>query len=396
MGKIRIEGDVAPGFEPLRRAFEENFSQRNEVGAAICVYRDGKRVVSLWGGDADRSSGQQWQRDTLTVVFSTTKGLVATCFAILVDRGQLELDAPVAQYWPAFGNNGKESITVRQLLNHRAGLAAHETRLSIDDFLDDPQKVRQALENQRPGRAEQAYGATAWGAFVGELFHQATGTTVGQFLAQEVAKPLGAEVYIGLPRELEERVARLQVVGSNEFLEILPTVALRRNTDGRVFRRLLFGKKSLTRRAIAYPYMGPQRTARMNDPRLRRAELPWASGVASAEGLARVYAALANGGTLDGVQLMKASTIKPLYERQSWSNRDGVMQKPIGFAQGFQKEQLHLLSPNIETFGHYGAGGSFGFADPKANLSVAYLMNRMDWRIRSERGLAICQAVYAS
>ena len=395
----QIHGQTAPGFERVAEVFRENFKKRGEVGASVFAYVRGEPVVDLWAGYADQASQRPWERDTLVVTFSTTKGLVASCLLALSDRGALDVDRPVAEYWPAFAQAGKAAITVRQLLNHRSGLATIERPLTLDDF-EAPERVSAALEAQEPlwtPNSTQGYHAISWGPYAGELFRHVAGERLGSFMRREIGEPFGADVYLGLPPDLDERVATLYPVRKRDALvHILPRMVGSRSVDGRVFRSVLIRPKTRAGRAFrSNPSMGPKLLGAMNEPRLRRLELPWANLHASAKGLARAYAPLAHGGEWEGRRLVRAETIEQVTPRQTWSERDEVLQKPIGFSQGFCKDELHLISPNPRAFGHTGMGGSTAFADPDAQLSFGYVMNRMDFRVRSPRCIALCNAIYA-
>ncbi len=392
-----VEGTVAAGFEPVRDVFEASFRAGREIGAGFCATRNGEVVVDLWGGLADRQTGRPWSADTPTVAFSTTKGMVALMFTMLAERNQIELDAPIARYWPAFAVNGKQDIRVRQLLNHRAGLSAIDQPLTLDDFAH-PERVEEALIAQeplwQPGQ-EQGYGATAFGAFGQALFRRVAGRTLGTYFADEVTGPLGVEAWLGMPEGRVSETATLYPYGRRTlFGRVIPTLLGRRNAEGRMFRRAVLRHRTTSGRALTNPTMGAGGFRRLNEPRYKTLELPWMNGIFTARALARIYGALANGGALDGVRLLSPESIAPVMRRQSWSERDRVLQKPLGFSQGFCKDELHLFSPNVEAFGHAGAGGSLGIADPRAGVSIGYVMNRLDWRLRSPRSVALCHALY--
>ncbi len=389
-----VHGTVAPRFEPVRAVFAEGFRARGELGASLCVWHRGELVVDLWGGLRDRDERGVWDADTLGTVFSATKGILAICLLMLADRGELDHDARVAHYWPEFAANGKGEITVRQLLNHRSGLSAIDRPLTLDD-LESPERLAAAIVAQRPlfpPGTDQAYGAIAFGITGGELFRRVAGESAGTFLAREVAGPLDAEVYLGLPEELEPRVATLYPVARGERLRRIPAALLSlRSVEGRIFRRALV-RGTVANRAFRNPKeLGPFGLGNFNLPRVHRMELPWANAIASARGLARIYAALlqprADGG------LVRPETLALVRPRGSESVRDLVMQKPLGFALGFVKDEPHLFSKNPAAFGHPGAGGSLGWADPDAGLAIGYVMNRMDFHVRSPRAVALCHAV---
>lgn len=392
-----ISGRVAPGFEPVRRALEENFEKRGEWGCSLCVWHDGEIVVDLWGGLRDRKVGLPYTSNTITTCFSTIKGMVALCFLLLADRGKLDYDAPVARYWPGFAQHGKEDISVRTLLNHRGGLIGLSEDFVIDDLEQHPERITELLEQQRPLWApgtDQGYHAITYGLYAHELFRRIAGTTLGKFLASEVAEPLGADVYLGLPAELEPRVGKIHPVTARErALEIVPKALIGRGIEGRVFREVLLRRDAA--KAFAYPSeLGPQGLHNFNTRRVHALELAWGNGLASGRGLARVYAALANGGELDGVRLVRPETLAEPQRRQSWTECDRVLRKPLGWSVGFLKEEPHMFSPNAESFGHSGAGGSLGWCDPKAKIGFGYVTSKMSPHVRSPRALALCHALY--
>lgn len=393
---LSVHGMVRPGFEAVEAAFRENFERRGEVGAAVCAWHDGEIVVDLWGGLADRDSERPWEEDSLGVIFSSTKGLVALCLLMLADRGKLDYDRAVADYWPEFAARGKEEITVRTLLNHRAGLSVVDEPKSLEAWCD-PAQIGATLSGQRPVWTpdhDQGYGAVATAVYAAELFRRIAGRSVGNFLAEEVARPLDADVHIGLPEQLEPRVATLYParLGFRD-LGLLTEILTGRTTEGRL-GRAFFNRRSIPRRAFANPDMGRRGVDVFNDAGVHQLEIPWAGGIASARGLAKVYAALAAGGTLEGTRLCDPESIEPLKQRQSWAERDRVLCKPLGFSQGFIKEECHVFAPEEQAFGHSGMGGSLGLADPDRRIAFGYVMNRMDIRVRSPRCLALCHALY--
>jgi CubicO group peptidase (beta-lactamase class C family) len=396
--KVAVEGTVAAGFEEVRRVFEENFARRGECGASLCVWHEGAVVVDLWGGLRARKRKLAWERDTLATVFSTTKGLVALCFLMLADRGKFDYDAPVAEYWPEFGHGDKQDITVRTLLNHRSGLVGIDEPITLDMIENEPDEVARILAEQTTHwepDTDQGYHGVTYGLYAAELFRRLTGETIGSFLAREVAGPLGADVYIGLPPELEDRVATNYSAGPREVaFGVIPKLLFDyKGTEGKVFRQVVAGKD--TAKAFANPKeLGPQGVRNFNSPRVHQMELPWGNGIGNARGLCRVYTALANGGSIDGVKLVERGSLEPVYERQSWTERDRVLRKPIGWSQGFVKEESDMFGPNRTSFGHPGAGGALGWCDPTARLAIGYALNKMDYRIRSLRTLALSKAIY--
>lgn len=394
---MEIHGHTSEGFGAVRQVFAENFERRGELGASVCVWHEGQKVVDLWGGHLDLDRTRDWQEDTMSMVFSSTKGLVALCFLLLADRGEMSYDDPVAKYWPEFAAAGKSGITIRTLLNHRAGLFAVDRAFALADLEDDPQKVATILAEQKPkwpaGRAQGYHGVT-YGLYAAELFRRIAGQSLGAFLAEAIAGPLHADVYLGLPEEHHGRVSDLHsVTGRDKLLKIVPRLLFHRGTEGRVFRQVAMGKE--TGQAFAYPAeLGPQGIDNFNRPEVRRMELPWANAFANARGLARVYAALACGGQIDKIRLVRTGSLKPLHARQSWSEQDRILRKPLGWSQGFLKEEDHMFSPNPESFGHPGAGGALGWSDPVAKVAIGYVPNKMAIHIRSPRARALASAVY--
>jgi len=392
-----IGGFVQPGFEGVREAFEDNFRHRGEVGAAYCVHYRGECVVDLWGGEADPTTGRPWAPDTPMVVFSATKGMAALRLLQLTEQGRFDPDAPVASYWPGFERAGKQGITGRMILNHRAGLSALDQPLTLADFEGDHRRVREAMEAQAPlwtPGTDQGYAACSYGAFVGELHRRvADGQSGGEGFAEAIAEPLGLDAWIGAPDDAIGRAARLIPGGRRALLtRQLPTLLTRPNDEGRLYRRIL-RKRSDTRRAFENPHMEGRFEA-LNDPANLRRELPWMGALTTARALSRMYAAVV--GELAGLRLVSPDSVQGLVPRQSWSDRDRVIRKPLGWSQGFVKEQDGMFGPGTAAFGHPGAGGPLGWADPEAELAIGYVMNRMDWRIRSPRARALTHATYAA
>ncbi len=392
---VEVQGTTAKGFDRVREVFEKNLSKRREVGAAFCVRLYGEPIVDLWGGVADATTGRVWEADTPAVVFSATKGMAALRMLQLTDQGVFDPDAPVADTWQAFGRNGKERITGRVLMNHRGGLAALDTPLTLSDFADPRGKVHDALIDQRPiwePDTDQGYHACSYGPYVSELHHQLTGEALGEAFRAHVSGPLDADVWIGAPDEVIGRVARMIVIDPKTLLtRHIPTALFRRSHEARLYRRL-FRPGSEVHRTFTNPSMGPERLGAVNDPATVRMELAWMGALATARGLSKVYAGML--GPVDGTRLVSEEAVRPLHRRQTWSTRDRIIQKPLGWSQGFLKDERRLFSPNSASFGHAGAGGPVGWADPVTGLSIGYVMNRMDWRIRSPRCVALCRAVY--
>ena len=379
-----IHGHCDPRFARVRDAFARNFAERGEIGASFCAIVGGRPVVDLWGGFADPAAGRPWAADTLVMVHSSTKGAAALCAHVLASRGALDVDFPVARYWPEFAAAGKERIPVRMLLSHRAGLAAIDRSLRPRDGLDWNTMVGALAEqapNWEPGTAH-GYHAVTFGWLVGEVVRRISGRSLGRFFRDEIAGPLGLDFWIGLPAELDSRVAR-----------ITPPPAADPSDP---FGAALLDKDSLTRRAFMNPstlfFAGGAEFARQ----LRAAEIPAANGMANARGLAGMYAPLAEGGG----RLVDAETLARMSAVES-DGPDRILIHATRFAQGFMKSidggPLHRawLGPNQAAFGHVGAGGSLGMADPIAGVAIGYAMNRMGpGLLLNERGQSLVDAVY--
>jgi len=393
-------GSYADGFAPVAECFAAQIAAGREVGAALSVYRRGRPIVDLWGGTADSKAQRPWQRDTRVIVFSVTKGLAAMAMHLLADRGAFDWDQPVIDHWPAFAAASKDAITIRQLLNHRAGIPCIDTPLSMDDCTSPERrdKVRAALESQAPLWApgeRQAYHAVSYGLYVAELFERIAGEPMGPYLRREWFDVVGSDAHLGTPASEDARQAALYGPSMAARLAKLAALAAwdPHAPEARIARTMT-KKSSVIRRAFANPNPGPRGALAYNDIAVRRASLAWASATASADGIARAYLPFASSGRYEQRALIKPETLAPLHARQSWSMRDGTLQKPLGWSQGFLKEQRHVFCPNPESYGHAGMGGSLGWCDPVDEIALGYVMNKMDWRVRSPRCLALCRSLY--
>jgi CubicO group peptidase (beta-lactamase class C family) len=378
-----ISGSCDARFARVRDVFADSFAARLETGASVAVTVDGRTLVDLWGGSADAAGTRPWQRDTIVNLYSTTKGLAALCAHLLVDRGELDLDAPVARYWPEFAAAGKESIRVRHLLCHQAGLAAIRRPYTTDDFYDWGLTTRTlAAETPwwEPGTAH-GYHALTFGHLVGEVVHRISGKSLGAFFRDEVAKPLGADLHIGLAASEDARVAELIPPPADAIAAATSAAASGPNLE-------------LVARVLGNPAVNPLDT---RTRAWRGAEIPAANGHGNARSVARVYAALACGGQVDGVAMLRAEAIAIASSVQT-SGVDLVLQFPISWGLGYiVNADKELYGPNPHSFGHTGYGGSFGFADPDARISVGYAMNRMAATLAGEpRGAALVEAVYSA
>jgi CubicO group peptidase (beta-lactamase class C family) len=375
---VTINGQVAPGFERVADTFAANFERDDgyrEIGASFAAYRGEQLVADLWAGSRDERRQIPWTRDTLVNVWSATKGVTALALAVLVDRGRIDYAAPVVRYWPEYAEGGKEETTVSQLLSHQAGLPGFTEPTPLTDFYDWD-RVASRLARQapmwRPGE-KNAYHAMTFGFLAGELVRRASGKSVGRFLAENVAGPLKADVFIGLPEAEEHRVAPLVASANQQPFDLaaMPPEA---------------------RAGVTNPDMKPTLP---NDRAWRAAEIPAGNGHASALGLARLYAMAAGGGTFDGVTLMSPKTVAALNTVQTERVDLGVGIAPRWRNGVCGNAMDDMFGTNPEAFGHPGWGGSFGCADTDARIAVGYVLNQMgDRAIGDPRGTALTHALY--
>jgi CubicO group peptidase (beta-lactamase class C family) len=352
------EGYVAPGYEPVREAFERNFTERGELGAAFAAYRHGEPVVDLWGGIADRASGRPWREDTLQLIYSGTKGLVALCVLMLIDRGALRLDGPVNRHWPEFG---KPEILVRHIVSHTARLPGIDTPITAADLIDD-RRMAAILADQAPSadpRAALCYHALTYGWLCGELIRRVDGRSVGTFFAEEVAGPLGAEFWIGLPEEHEPRVTTL---------ELAPDWGLKAPRGPEDFAR-----DPLLKSVWGNPLVFERATFFWNDRALHAAEMPGANGIGAARSVAKIYGSLATGGS----PLLSEDTLR-LGRTVIADGWDALHEDHRRAAVGFHlQNELMNFGPAEDAFGHGGAGGSNHGAWPSLGVGWSYAMNLM-------------------
>ncbi|MGV9892655.1 serine hydrolase domain-containing protein [Streptomyces sp. NPDC003395] len=381
----QVHGHCDPRFTAVREAFEENFRQRGELGAAVAVTVDGVTVVDLWGGWADAARTRPWERDTVVNVWSTTKGPVALAAHLLADRGLLDLDAPVARYWPEFAAAGKEGVLVRHLLSHRAGLAGLREPHSFEELCDWELTTRRLAATEpwwEPG-TRSGYHALTYGFLVGEVVRRVTGMLPGVFLRKEVTGPLGIDFTIGLPEEEAHRAA-----------ELVHAPARADSEQGAVFAQLAPAALA----ALTNPPVG---AAQANTARWRAAEIPAANGHGTARAVAALYGILAWRGAYGDARVLSAEAAERVREGQG-ACRDLVL--GAGFAHETEVGLGLWLSgpngsygPNPKAFGHDGFGGSCGLADPEAGVSLGYVMNRMGPHIADDpRKAALVDALYGA
>ena len=380
---VDIQGICDARFEGVREIFARSFASGADLGASVCVLWEGEPVVDLWGGHADEARSRLWARDSLVNVFSTTKGMTALCALRLVEEGRLDLDAPVARYWPEFAAAGKASIPVRYLLNHQAGLPAIRPELASDALYDWSVMV-EALAAQDPWwepGSKHGYHAITFGFLVGELVRRITGRSIGTYFREELAAPLGLDFHIGLPEIHEDRVVGLVEGPVHE-------------SEGPNLMEAIFAEPDgMLAKAFLNPPIDPMV---VNERAWRAAEIPAANGHGTAESLARIYSVLATGGSLDGVHVLHPETIERARTEESYG-ADAILPLVSRFGVGFSLPPAEEpTGPNLQAFGHAGMGGSYGQADPEYRMGFGYTMNLMHtgaWLV-DPRPRALLQGVY--
>lgn len=353
-----VKGHVEPGFEAVAEEFERNFIERGDVGAAFAAVHSGRTVVDIWGGNA--APGRLWQQDTLQVVFSGTKGLLAGCMLILIERGLVDIDAPVTKYWPEFAQAGKERILVRHVVSHRSGVPGVVAPLSIDD-VPDYEKIEGLLATQPIANDPDAfacYNGLTIGWLCGAIIRRVDGRTLGQFFADEIARPLNLEAWIGLPHDLESRVGEIEVEDAIGWVDADPE-----NPTGRSI--------------WSNPPLLTTHTAAWNTRAFHAGQIGGAGCIAAARSMARYYGCLSQGGEIDGVRILKPETLdQGLIERSRFT--DPYFSEPLAFATVFALQtQKMRFGPAHDAFGHSGAGGSIHAAWPSRKTGLSYTMNQM-------------------
>jgi CubicO group peptidase (beta-lactamase class C family) len=387
-----INGNCAPEFASVRSELERNFSEREETGAACCIYHRGRKVVDLWGGD--RSPECPWGKDTLALTFSVTKGMAAAALVVAHSRGLFELDVPVARYWPEFAQGGKDRITVRQLLCHQAGLISVDDRLTVS-VLSDHEQLAQILARQKPAwppGTRHGYHTLTLGWYQSALLRRVDplGRSIGQFFHDEIARPLGVSFYIGLPDEITD-----EHLAVNEGFHRL---SLLRHLGELPIAMVLSGiwPRSLVARSVNILRLN--NPAHVGNVEYRRVEIPAANGFGQARAIAKVYSVLAgNGRELK----LAASTRRELAAPAATpvgGSHDAILKFDTRYGFGFSRPSLAMkFGLDASAFGCPGAGGSFGMADPQAELGFAYVTNKMGYYLFDDpRERACRQACYAS
>jgi CubicO group peptidase (beta-lactamase class C family) len=379
---LPLGGTCDARFEKVRAAFIGNFQNHAEPGAAVAVVQDGRLVVDLWGGWTDRGRAHPWRRDTLVNFFSVGKALTALCALRLVERNLVDLDAPAARYWSEFAAAGKEAITLRHILSHQSGLPAVREVLPDGAMFDWPRMIA-ALEAQAPwwtpGTAH-GYHVNTFGFLVGEIVRRVTGASLGALLRDEIARPLGADIHIGLPAAEHARAA--DFLWPEASRPKLPETAI--DEAGQMKWNTYWNPPGISGAGW------------VNTPEWRQAEIPSTNGHGTARGIARVYAALAAGGEIDGIRIISDEMLGEAVREHSFGP-DRILDRESRFGLGFQLTQTERqLGPNAGGFGHFGAGGSLGFCDPEADTALGYVTNDMGPRWQNPRNRALIEAVYAS
>jgi CubicO group peptidase (beta-lactamase class C family) len=377
MSDVVVHGTVAPRFEGVRSAFEENFRRHGDKGASVGVYVDGEQKVDLWGGEADVATGRPWQRDTVAISYSVTKGATATLAWLLAQHGLLDFDAPVVTYWPEFAGGGKAAVPVRYLFTHQAGLPYLDQRLSREEILEGA-KITEVLERQAPAwtpGTAHGYHALTFGWLAAALIAKVTGRRLGRVFADEVAAPLGLDFHIGLPAADSGRVAQLvdmpppdpaafSAITDPEMRKTILAVRAAMQDPDSTFSRALSTNGVLP---------APDATT-WNDPQLYQAEVPSANGITNGRSLARMYAATVS--EVDGVRLLTGETVAKATTEQV-NGPDRTLLVPMRFGTGFQLPMATTPLLSESSFGHSGAGGALGFADTRYKVGFGYVQNQL-------------------
>jgi CubicO group peptidase (beta-lactamase class C family) len=388
-----IGGDVDEGYGKVADAFRRNLDSGKEVGAAVAVYRDGRKVVDLWGGYRNGTTRAPWERDTIVTVFSTTKGVAALTVAVAASRGLIDYDAKVADYWPEFAQAGKGAVTVRQLLGHQAGLPVIKPPLTLADIAD-PEKLSKRIAAQAPlwpPGTRHGYHAVTLGWYESELIRHADpqGRTLGRYFAEEIAAPLDLDFYIGLPASVDRnRVALIHPFAMRDALLNLNTVPPR---TAAAFVNPL----SLVMRATT-PAADIKGLDELNRDKLRVLEMPGVNGIGTARSVAKLYGSAATGGSDLGLSPSVREALEGPAVPPTMGVRDKVMHFDTSYSLGLGKPtSTFVFGSSDRAYGWPGAGGSFGFADPDTGIGFGYVMNNMRFAMLDDpRHVALRQALF--
>lgn len=403
--ELVISGNVRPGFEAVREAFAQNFEKRHEVGASVAVVRNGQYLVDLWGGWADEARTRPWEADSIVNVWSTTKGFVSLSAHMLIDRGQLELDKPVADYWSEFAQAGKGGITVRQLMSHRAGLAGWAEPVT-EDIMYDWEKLCEMLAAQEPfwePGTQSGYHALTFAHLVGELVRRIDGRPIDEFVRDEITGPLKADMLIGVQPEDDRRVADLCTTPdapppqnpSQVKSEQAETEAASSDDSASDAGESAPQMSELMMRALGNPFVGPKVA---NSTPWRRGVFPSANGHGNARGIAAMYGTIAAGGAFGATRLFSPEAAERMREEQptGWDLVISAVGEEMTWGMGFMVNKQKWYGSNPRAFHHGGYGGSLGFCDPEAEIGFGYAMNAMNVStlVQDERSVMLLRAVY--
>jgi len=354
--EIPISGTCAPEFAQVREAFEKNFRERGEVGAAVCVYKDGEKAVDLWGGHKDLARSEPWQRDTIVIMNSLAKSMSALCTHVLIDRGKVDFNAPVATYWPEFAQAGKDKVLVRHVLSHTCGVIFSDGAPK-GSWFDWPLFISY-IERQEPAwepGTKGAYNSINIGFILGEIVRRVTGRTIGTFLREDICRPLGADYHIGLKPDEIARVSDMHENPKNQFFKTAfdPSTPLGR----------AFGENAKLGHF-------------QNIPEIREKEVPSFSGHGNAAAMARIYAMLAGNGEVGGVRLLAPETVEQA-SQLVWEDDCIMTKRRLRMGYGFMHNEPETLPMgiNMTAYGHSGTGGAFAWCDRARNMSFAYCTN---------------------
>ncbi len=383
-----VSGRCDAKFDAVKSEFEKNFAEREEVGASVCLSVNGETLVDLWGGMADPTTQTPWEEDTVSIVFSCTKAAVALCAHILIDRGELELAAPVSKYWPEFAKNGKEKTTVQMMLNHESAVPALREPVKEGGFLDWDYMIKRMEDEEahwEPG-TRNGYHMVNFGWTVGELIRRVSGKSLQQFFQDEVASKTGADFWIGIPDDFSHTIAPI-IPFMPDPTQPLSEFSQKLITDPQSVQHLSF---------LNTGGWGP------NDEDGHRAQIGGGGGISNARGQVAMYTPLA---TNDG-SLVSSERLAHMSMVSTATNQDFTLLAPTRFASGFMKSMDNRAYPmgdqmsaiiGDKAFGHVGAGGSIGFADPECGLAFSYTMNRMgNGLLLNDRGQSLIDATYTA
>ena len=379
-----VQGYCHEKFAIVREIFEKNINTGFERGAAVAIELEGEKVVDLWGGIDNDEKETSWQKDTIVNVFSTTKGIAAICLLQLVEEEKIKLVDPVSKYWPEFAQNGKENIPIIYLLNHQSGLCGITKPLPENAFENWDLIVKSLAEQKpqwKPGTLH-GYHALTFGHLIGEILRRVTGETLGQYFSRKIAKPLGLEFYIGLPDEKFDNVTDIQPIIFSKFIKMMiPLIqAIPKSllTHDLAIAKDFKNPQTISGSAFSNPDFEFEIPFRPNSKQWRKAEIPAANGHSDARSISKLYGILANGGSRDGIHVLDKKTIEQARQTSS-EGKDLVLGNlNTRFGHGFMLGSKHIsMGPNRDAFGHGGAGGSLGFADPDHHVSLGFVMNQM-------------------